>query len=1121
MPIPGKKKSRIVRSVFCLFLAAATVALTVFPQYVSAASAKNSTEKSASAPKLELDGTQSQWAEPEILDAYELGLTYPDILNQFKKDITRYEFCMMVIRLYEKLTGRQAVVGDDPFTDTDSPDILKAYNLKIVNGTSATTFDPDAKVERQQIACFIDRALAAANRKDAASLLTDSFPFDDASKVASWAIESMKFCYRSEILQGYNRQISPLGNTTREQAIAIIRRTYHKFKGASGELSFIDSLNIIKPSVDLSMLPLEGIAVEIPDLTNISEEAKYDAIDFEAGDLFFPKFDTRLELYVAMTSEKPGSKPSVSVVTAQASPGFTALTPIPTNPLQPIPTKPLQPIPTNPLQPIPVNPLQPVKPTTPFSPAASWYTNASHTAFIDGEGDQTRWFYYYLSNTSGAAKVVWQVAMSPFDGYANNWRNPTGLVASGEVPASAGEFKIDFGSFSWKYQGNPAIQDRKVYYVRAVPVTAAGQPIGDPGEGLAVLYGKKTTDEPNQTVIQSSFELWTPKYTHQGRSAREFYDPPQLLYEAKFDCESSFPRFFHFHGIDSDVHSLIIQVSSVPFPAAGGGWPETPALVFEKEFSLPTNTYANAESAECIELTDQQFPATVPVDFHDFAPPADQLKPGESKKYYVRGITLKSTDGPGIMEAKYSQQITVSYHKKEPITVIVPKVEYVNAALPQVRIKSYTPAQWETSDYMQHYRVYRAPAWHEINSKWVNTQTGVELYPYFFYKDQYTTAQYESLIIPQVLPVGAEVYFPPPKHKDQAWYEDLWDMVCSFFENLWDAVCEIYNAAQSAYNGLKAAIINNLANLCPIPSLRDEFKAALELMANTGLMAIGLPPSLPNMDKLMEQGVDYLAGVALAEAGIPPNDITDAMVKEIAGGIQSEIEKSGNRPDSNPIDSPFLELNPRKIYRPAYIDLEVKNPSTKVATVPGSIDLNVTFEIDGNNVSELGMQFPSNHIPGSDAAIDDYLRYSKHFVFGLSGGWEDIYNSGDTIVYNVFLPVTGWTIPSVQPGKTETIRIYLQPKMYGIQYPYGDQMEEDDFYNMYFMNYGYTHFTLRQSYPTPVEYVREILKYNLDTSQADIFLYHGETCNSIGPVTPHSYNTEEKINKPVRTYWSR
>ncbi len=37
---------------------------------------------------------------------------------------------MMVVKLYEKLTGTQAVVGDDPFTDTDSPDILKAYNLK-------------------------------------------------------------------------------------------------------------------------------------------------------------------------------------------------------------------------------------------------------------------------------------------------------------------------------------------------------------------------------------------------------------------------------------------------------------------------------------------------------------------------------------------------------------------------------------------------------------------------------------------------------------------------------------------------------------------------------------------------------------------------------------------------------------------------------------------------------------------------------------------------------------------------------------------------------------------------------------------------------------------------------
>jgi hypothetical protein len=367
---------------------------------------------------------------------------------------------------------------------------------------------------------------------------------------------------------------------------------------------------------------------------------------------------------------------------------------------------------------------------------------------------------------------------------------------------------------------------------------------------------------------------------------------------------------------------------------------------------------------------------------------------GDCRKYYVRGIALKSTDEPGAMEAAYSQQITVNYFKREPITVIVPKVEYVDAALPQVRIKSYTPAQWETRDYMQHYRVYRAPQWNEINCKWVNTLTGAELYPYLFYMDDYTTAEYESTIIPKVLPVGAEVYFPPPKQKDQAWYEELWDMVCSFFEDLWKAVSAIYNAAQSAYNGLKAGIINGLVSLCPIESLRNEFKAALEFMANTGLMAIGLPPSLPNMDALMEQGVDYLAGVVLTEAGIPPNDITDAMVNEIADGLKNEIEKSGNRPDSNPIDSPFLELNPRKIYRPAYIELEVKNPSTKAATVAGSIDLNVTFEIDGNNVTGLGLQFPSNHVPGSTAAMGDYARYSKHFVYGLNGGREDIYNSG-------------------------------------------------------------------------------------------------------------------------------
>jgi hypothetical protein len=49
---------------------------------------------------LAFDGTQSGWAEPEIQAAYDNGLTYPQILGNYKNMITREEFCTIVVKLF-------------------------------------------------------------------------------------------------------------------------------------------------------------------------------------------------------------------------------------------------------------------------------------------------------------------------------------------------------------------------------------------------------------------------------------------------------------------------------------------------------------------------------------------------------------------------------------------------------------------------------------------------------------------------------------------------------------------------------------------------------------------------------------------------------------------------------------------------------------------------------------------------------------------------------------------------------------------------------------------------------------------------------------------------------------
>jgi len=180
--------------------------------------------------ELEFDGTQSGWAETELTQAHASGLTYSGVTTDFQRKITREEFSTIAVKLYEKLSGNTAAPGANPFVDTDNPDILKAYALGIVRGVSATQFAPANNITRQEMCVMIYRALQAAGENTAPSP-GGTFPFGDASQIATWAINEVRFCYANGIMKGTSpTTISPLVNTPREQAIVLIFRTYEAFR---------------------------------------------------------------------------------------------------------------------------------------------------------------------------------------------------------------------------------------------------------------------------------------------------------------------------------------------------------------------------------------------------------------------------------------------------------------------------------------------------------------------------------------------------------------------------------------------------------------------------------------------------------------------------------------------------------------------------------------------------------------------------------------------------------------------------------------------------------------------------------------------------------------------------
>ncbi len=175
-------------------------------------------------------GDASDWAQAELQEAYDLDLTTDDILNNFDKNITRKEFCEIAVKLYEALSGENALTAIvNPFTDTTNATVLKAYELGIIKGTSDTTFSPNNPITRQEICVMIYRTLKA-NDPDLNMNISGVDEFSDEDSIASWAIDAVKFANKNSIMKGTGtNRISPLSNTSREQAIVLLKRTFESF----------------------------------------------------------------------------------------------------------------------------------------------------------------------------------------------------------------------------------------------------------------------------------------------------------------------------------------------------------------------------------------------------------------------------------------------------------------------------------------------------------------------------------------------------------------------------------------------------------------------------------------------------------------------------------------------------------------------------------------------------------------------------------------------------------------------------------------------------------------------------------------------------------------------------
>ena len=187
--------------------------------------------------------TPSEWAMEEVLKAREYGLIPVGMYHSFASNITRMEFCRLVMALYTKITGIQEQTNlQSVFIDTSNMSIMNAYELGIVKGIGGGYFSPMTPITRQEIAVMLFNAINAINSESGKDILgsaTGSLAFSDRDQTAEWAIDAISSLRSNDIMLGDGRnRFNPLDNTTKEMAFILVNRIYLIYSGLDAKKAF-------------------------------------------------------------------------------------------------------------------------------------------------------------------------------------------------------------------------------------------------------------------------------------------------------------------------------------------------------------------------------------------------------------------------------------------------------------------------------------------------------------------------------------------------------------------------------------------------------------------------------------------------------------------------------------------------------------------------------------------------------------------------------------------------------------------------------------------------------------------------------------------------------------------
>ena len=188
------------------------------------------------------DVTATQWSYSYIARLGEAGILPEASAFRPTAQETRLELVAGLYAMHLTLGGK-AASADAPFTDVpkdhaDYAAVCWAYESGVVNGVSATSFNPNGSISRQDACTMLIRF--ARVEKLQLTAVADASQFLDSLNIRQYARSAVTACQMSGLVNGYsNGCFRPAGYITRQECAAVLCRLLDaaETKPAAGSLS--------------------------------------------------------------------------------------------------------------------------------------------------------------------------------------------------------------------------------------------------------------------------------------------------------------------------------------------------------------------------------------------------------------------------------------------------------------------------------------------------------------------------------------------------------------------------------------------------------------------------------------------------------------------------------------------------------------------------------------------------------------------------------------------------------------------------------------------------------------------------------------------------------------------